>query len=236
MDHYILGLQRWIRSHAILYRLTLGTRVLLAVGFIPTGLVKVLGQRFTTMSPTSDIGGFFETLYRSGPYWHFLGFAQMLAGLLVLWPATATVGAVLFFGIMLNVFVITLSYDFHYTPVVTGMMLLATLYLLAWDYDRLRPLFGFNRPTMEPLFEHRLSGLLERSIYAVGVLAGIPFAVGLRGLFPPGIWNLALLWACIISFLGAIALGLIHRNAKPALLASTAEGLSERNAARCASG
>ena len=38
-------LQRWIRSRPLLYRLTLGTRVLLAVGFIPSGLVKLLGPK-----------------------------------------------------------------------------------------------------------------------------------------------------------------------------------------------
>lgn len=107
-------------------------------------MVKPLGRRFTLMSPESDIGGLFETLYGSGLYRRFLGLTQVAAGLLVLSNATATAGAMLFFGIMLNVFVTTLSYDFHFTPVVTGLMLLATLYLLLWDYDRLRGLFGLG--------------------------------------------------------------------------------------------
>src|SRR6201986_3150313 len=125
LDRLLCASQRWVRARPLLYRLTLGTRLLLAVGFIPTGMVKLLGRRFTLMSPESDIGLFFETLYRSGLYWHFLGLTQVAAGLLVLWNATATVGAMMFFGIMLNVFVITLSYDFRLTPVVTGLMLLA---------------------------------------------------------------------------------------------------------------
>jgi len=64
VDHTPGSLQRWARSRPVLYRLTLGTRLLLAVGFIPTGTVKLLGRRFTSMSPESDIGLFFETLYR----------------------------------------------------------------------------------------------------------------------------------------------------------------------------
>jgi hypothetical protein len=36
--------------------------VLLAVGFIPTGTVQLLGRRFTTMSPESETGAFFGTL------------------------------------------------------------------------------------------------------------------------------------------------------------------------------
>ena len=59
-DRLLSALQRWMRARPLLYRLTLGTRVLLAVGFIPTGMVKLPGRRFTTMSPESDIGNFFD--------------------------------------------------------------------------------------------------------------------------------------------------------------------------------
>src|ERR1700749_5079192 len=89
LDRLLCASQRWVRARPLLYRLTLGTRLLLAVGFIPAGMVKLLGRRFTLMSPESDIGGFFETLYRSGLYWQFLGLTQVAAGLLVLWNATA---------------------------------------------------------------------------------------------------------------------------------------------------
>ena len=39
----------WVRSKDLFYRLTLFTRIMLAAGFIPTGTVKLLGRRFTTM-------------------------------------------------------------------------------------------------------------------------------------------------------------------------------------------
>ena len=58
-DLLLSAWQRWVRARPVLYRLTLGTRVLLAVGFIPTGAVNLLGRRFTSMSPESDIGGLF---------------------------------------------------------------------------------------------------------------------------------------------------------------------------------
>lgn len=214
LDRLLCASQRWVRARPLLYRLTLGTRLLLAVGFIPTGMVKLLGRRFTLMSPESDIGGFFETLYRSGLYWHFLGLTQVVAGLLVLRNATATVGAIAFFGIMLNVFVITLSYDFHFTPVVTGLMLLATLYLLLWDYDRLRGVFGLGvedgaADTQMP--RHRLSGALERGAYVAGLVFGLGFFFGTRGLFVPWRWNFWLMLGCFASFVLALACGLKAR-------------------------
>jgi uncharacterized membrane protein YphA (DoxX/SURF4 family) len=216
-DHRLTTLQHRIRSRPLLYRLTLGTRVLLAVGFIPSGMVKLLGHRFSYMSPESDIGGFFETLYQSGPYWHFLGLAQVVAGVLVLWPRTATLGALLFCGIMSNIFVITLSYDFNYTPVVTGLMLLATLYLLVWDYDRLRGLVGPNaraEHAPDALPRHRLSGVGERAAYVGGVVAGLGFFAGTRGVFFPWEWNLWFLLGCVLSFAVALWYGLLRRGTR----------------------
>lgn len=218
-DRLLRAWQRWVRARPLLYRLTLGTRLLLAVGFIPTGVVKLLGRRFTLMSPESDIGGFFETLYRSGLYWHFLGLPQVAAGLLVLWNATATAGALLFFGIILNVFVITLSYDFHFTPVVTGLMLLATLYLLLWDYDRLRGVFGLGVEAVDehgPMPSHRLSGALERGAYVAGFVFGLGFFFGTRGLFVPLRWSFWLMLGCLVSFVLALACGLAARSRQAA--------------------
>lgn len=212
VDYTLGALQRWMRSRPLLYRLTLGTRVLLAVGFIPTGAVKLLGRRFTMMSPESDIGLFFETLYRSGPYWRFLGLAQVVAGLLVLSRTTATLGALAFFAIMLNVFFITISYDFRGTPVVTGLMLLATVYLLMWDYDRLRGLFGFGAegaPELPP--EPTLKDTLERGAYVAGFACGLALFGALRGLLVPQSWGVWLACGCLLSLFAALLCGLFRR-------------------------
>ena len=211
-DRFAGALQRRARARPLLYRLTLGTRLLLAVGFIPTGTVKLLGRRFTTMSPESDIGGFFETLYRSGPYWRFLGLAQVAAGLLVLSRTTSALGALAFFAIMLNVFFITVSYDFRGTPVVTGLMLLATLYLLLWDYDRLRPLLGLGPDgAAGPPPEPRLGGGFERGAYAAGLVFGLAFFSAMRGLIVPPRWGAWLALGCLLCFLVALACGLRRR-------------------------
>ena len=212
LDQLAGALQRWVRSRPVLYRLTLGTRVLLAVGFIPTGAVKLLGRRFTSMSPESDIGLFFEALYRSGPYWRFLGLAQVVAGLLVLSRTTATLGALAFFAIMLNVFFITVSYDFRGTPVVTGLMLLATLYLLLWDYDRVRGLLGLGAegaPESPP--GPRLSGGLERGAYVAGLACGLALFSALRGLLVRQSWGVWLTLGCLLNLLVALFCGLFRR-------------------------
>jgi uncharacterized membrane protein YphA (DoxX/SURF4 family) len=119
---------------------TVCTRILLALGFLPSGLTKALGNRFTLLGLDSPIGFFFEAMYRTGFYWRFIGLCQLAAALLLLIPRTATIGALVYFPLILNIFIITVSLQFRGTPVITGLMLLANVYLLCWDYDKLKHL------------------------------------------------------------------------------------------------
>ena len=136
------------RANPLLYRVVLATRCLFAMAFIPTGWVKFMGHRFTQVSIESPVGAFFEAMYQTGGYWQFLGATQVVAGLLMLVPRAATLGAVVFFPVALNIFVITVALDFRGTPFVTGPMLFAATALLAWDWDRLR---GILTPSPQTL-------------------------------------------------------------------------------------
>lgn len=170
------------RTNPALVRLAGVARVLLAIAFVPTGLVKLLGERFTTAPDTSPIGYFFEAMYRTGGYWRFLGLAQIVAGTLLVIPPLATLGAVLFFPIMLNVFVITVALHFHGTPIVTGLMLLANVFLPCWDYDRLKPiLFAPARRPVRPALRF---GVVERAAFALCGLAGLMLLLTTRSLLP----------------------------------------------------
>ena len=128
------------RRHVWLGRLAIVTRVLLALGFTPSGWTKLVGHRFTQLGPDTPVGFFFEALYRTGFYWQFLGAVQLLAAVLLVIPRTTTLGAVLYFPVIVNIFLITVSMHFQGTPVITGLMLLGSVFLLCWDYDRLVPI------------------------------------------------------------------------------------------------
>ncbi len=144
MAAHLDQLHRRARDNYWLGWFTVMTRVLLAIGFMPSGLTKLLGNRFTLLDLDNPIGFFFEAIYQTGIYWQFIGFAQLAAAILILIPRTATLGAVLYFPIILNIFLITVSLNFTGTPFITGPMLLASIYLLCWDYDVLKNLM---RPT-----------------------------------------------------------------------------------------
>jgi uncharacterized membrane protein YphA (DoxX/SURF4 family) len=124
------------------------TRAMLALAFLPSGLKKLLGMRFTQLPIESQIGFFFEALYRTGFYWNFIGAAQLAAAALLLIPRTTRIGALVYFPIALNIFLITVSMHFRGTPVITGLMLLGSIWLVLWEFPGLRPLL--ERPASHP--------------------------------------------------------------------------------------
>ena len=130
-------------------------RYVIGFAFVFASIVKIQGLRFTTDSgtenPINTAWHFFETMYQSGLYWKFLGLSQLLAGLILMTQKYAKLGALLFLPIIANVFVITISYDFRGTPVITGLMLLANFILIAWDWDILKILVN-----KKPSFQSKL--------------------------------------------------------------------------------
>ncbi|MCB0463956.1 MAG: hypothetical protein R2816_07875 [Flavobacteriaceae bacterium] len=114
------------------------TRILLALAFVPSGLKKLLGERFTLLGIDNPIGFFFEALYQAGWYWNFLGFMQLLVALLLVIPRTAFLGALMYLPIIINILVIVVAMNFRGTPIIVGLMLLANIYLLFWDYKKVK--------------------------------------------------------------------------------------------------
>jgi len=145
------------------------TRYFLGGAFVFASLIKIKGHRFTTdsgeLEPIYSAWHFFETMYQSGLYWQFIGVCQLLAGLLIMTQRYSKLGAVINLPIILNIFIITLSYDFNYTPVITGLMLVANVVLLIWDWNELKILLNIkpvinNKSRMEYQILWQIIGLL----------------------------------------------------------------------------
>lgn len=131
-------LHEWATAQPSLRVLTVIVRVLLALAFVPSGLVKRVGNPFTTL-PTSDpVGYFFAGFFSAVGYYRFVGVAQWVAGALLIIPRTATLGAFVYLPIIVNIFAITLAIgpSFAGTRAVTGALLMANVFLLCWDWDR----------------------------------------------------------------------------------------------------
>lgn len=143
---------------------TVFCRVLLAIGFIPSGIVKVSGERFTALPHNNPLGHYFDALHITGYYYTFLGVGQLVIALLLIIPRTAFVGALLYFPVILNICVLTYATRFEGTRIVTAMVL-ANLYLLTWDYERLKTLLPFKKYQPPPLTAKPLSNKAAFSFF-----------------------------------------------------------------------
>jgi uncharacterized membrane protein YphA (DoxX/SURF4 family) len=123
-------------------------RIALAWGFLPSGFVKIMGERFTSLSVKHPMGNYLEALHRTGFYYTFIGVLQMTAAILLLIPRTATLGALIYFPIILNICVLSLAVRFEGSFVTSPLMVLANLYLLCWDYDKLKFIFPWERKNL----------------------------------------------------------------------------------------
>lgn len=140
--HFHAKRKKWLRYFAVFIRIAL------AAGFLPSGFVKIMGERFTALSVNHPMGNYLEALHRTGYYYTFIGVAQVAAAVLLLIPRTTLLGALLYFPIILNICILSFAVRFDGSLVSAPLMVLANLYLLCWDYEKLKLILPFGRSTI----------------------------------------------------------------------------------------
>jgi len=134
---------RWLRYFTIFIRIAL------AFGFATAGMVKIVGERFASgLSVNHPMGHYLEALHHTGYYYTFIGIGQVLAAILLLIPRTVLLGAILYFPIILNICILSYAVRFEGSIITSPLMVLADLYLLCWNYDKLKHILPFNNATI----------------------------------------------------------------------------------------
>ena len=155
----VWSLADYKRTHY--HRLYLGLRVLvrlsLGIALIGYGAAKVIPSQFPPLAlhrlvqpfgDASPMGLLWSFMGASAPYTIFSGAAEMLAGLLLFFPRTTTLGALVSIGVMSHVVVLNFCYDVPVKLFSLHLLALA-IFLAAPDARRLINLFVLNR-TVEP--------------------------------------------------------------------------------------
>jgi hypothetical protein len=145
IEHILDDLHTSVTRRWYLQLFTVFTRCLLAIGFIPPSIPKILPRPFTTLPDSNPVGHYFNALMDTGFYYEFIGWSQIAAALLLLIPRTAHIGALMFLPIIVNIAVLTCSVGFKGTWLLTIFMALAATWLVAWEYDRLKPIVFYDR-------------------------------------------------------------------------------------------
>lgn len=162
---------KWFKGFAVF------CRIALAASFIPSGLVKIMGERFASGLPSNNpLGHYFDALQLTGYYYTFIGIVQVITAILLLVPRTSLLGALMYFPVILNICVLTYATRFNGTRIVT-MMVLASLFLLIWDYDRLKHILPFKRVKKAPPAIKKTPDKRYRIIFFGGSIAILAFIV-----------------------------------------------------------
>ena len=166
-------LHKWFRVYL---------RLVLAAGMIPYGAVKIFPQQFPapslskllqTYGDSSPMGLMWTFMGASRSYTFFGGALELLAGMLLVIPQLATLGALVCIGVMSNVFMLNIGYD---VPVKLGSihLLLMAGIVVAPDLRRLADFFVLNRKVepavVRPLFR---SKWLNRAAVVLQVAFGV---------------------------------------------------------------
>ena len=118
-----------------------GTAKIIPTQFPPPALV-------TLVRPVGDLS-LTDLLWvfvgASTPYQMVTGWAEMLAGVLLIVPHTATLGALIALADLVQVFVLNMTYDFGLKQISLHLILI-TLFLLAPDFQRLANVLVLGRP------------------------------------------------------------------------------------------
>jgi len=163
--YYEAKADKWFKRFAVF------CRIALAASFIPAGFVKIMGERFASGLPSNNpLGHYFDALHLTGYYYTFIGIVQIITAILLLIPRTSLLGALMYFPVIVNICVLTYATRFDGTRIVT-IMVLASLFLLIWDYDRLKHILPFKQPkTDSPVLQKPLGKRL-RIIFFGGCIA-----------------------------------------------------------------
>jgi uncharacterized membrane protein YphA (DoxX/SURF4 family) len=169
--YYEARADEWFKKFAVF------CRVALALSFIPAGFVKIMGERFAAgLPPNNPLGHYFDALLQTGFYYTFIGIVQVLIAILLLIPRTALLGALMYFPIISNICVLTYATRFEGTRLVT-MMVLASLFLLIWDYDRLKHILPFKQHEPDPPVLAKRFGMRLRIIFFGGSFLVLAFII-----------------------------------------------------------
>jgi len=122
-------------------------RIALGLTFIISGTRKLPGVKFTQLPIDDPVGFYFTAMHESGFYWNFIGYFQIVLGVLIFINRFVVITGLLMMPITINIFLISVSLNMRGTPIITALMLLANTFLLLWNYENYMSLL--KRPLMK---------------------------------------------------------------------------------------
>ena len=130
-----------LKKNKVLVLLYWCARIGMGLTFIISGLRKLPGVKFTTLPIDNPVGFYFEAMHSTGFYWNFIGYFQILIGILVFFNRSVVISSLLMMPVVINIFLVSVALNMRGTPIITAAMVLGNILLLAWHYKNYKTLF-----------------------------------------------------------------------------------------------
>lgn len=109
-------------------------RIGMGFTFIISGIRKLPGIKFTTLPIDNPVGFYFAAMLSTGFYWNFIGYFQIILGVLAFLNRFIALIVLLMMPVTVNIFLISTSLKMIGTPIITALMLLGNIFLLLWHH------------------------------------------------------------------------------------------------------
>ncbi|MBC9797629.1 hypothetical protein [Sinomicrobium weinanense] len=179
LDHKKKNYSGWLVGLIIALRYYLAFSML-TYGFSKVFLIQfwdpTLFDLITPHGNSSPMGLLWKFMGNSHAYSIFTGAAEVIAGILLMFRPTVRLGALMCFGIMLNVFLLNMSYDVPVKLYSAHLVLMAAFILLP-DARNLLRFFIRNKPVapvvLKPYFQKRgwnVAGYIFKGIVLIYII------------------------------------------------------------------
>lgn len=153
------------------------------------GLMKVIKLQFSQpflsallipLGQKSPMGLAWTFIGFSDTYTIFSGACEVTAGLLLFYRKTRTLGALVSFGVMFNVFLMNMSYDIP-VKLFSLQLVILSAFLIGLDYKRLCAIFILNQPAepqkSRPPFKQNRLNIITLAVKCIAVFGGFGYMI-----------------------------------------------------------
>ena len=131
----------FLSYYLVYFMLIYGIIKIFYLQFLPPNLERL----FQTLGQISPMRLLWTFMGYSGTYTVFSGICETVAGIFLMFRRTRTLGGLLVFGVMLNVFMLNMSYDVP-VKLFSFQLMIMGLYVAMQDYSRIVDFFILNKP------------------------------------------------------------------------------------------
>ena len=130
-----------LKKNKILVFLYWCARIGMGLTFILSGIRKLPGVKFTALPIDNPVGFYFEAMYSTGFYWNFIGYFQIIVGILIFFNRFVIISSLFMMPVVINIFLVSIALNMRGTPIITSAMVLGNLLLLVWHIKNYKTLF-----------------------------------------------------------------------------------------------